>query len=58
MGESEKQNRKEKKQILSRPSHDEENGCRFEGQRVETLIHSRLAWIIAIWERMLEFYSD
>ena len=30
----------------------------FEGQRKETCISTRPAWLIAVKERMLEFYSD
>ena len=35
-----------------------ENGCTFEGQRKETWIYTWPAWLIAVRERMLEFYSD
>ena len=38
--------------------NDEENSCRFEGQRKETWIYTWPAWLIAVRERMLEFYSD
>ena len=37
--------------------NDEENGCRIEGQRKETWIYMRSAWLIVVKERMLEFYS-
>ena len=36
----------------------DENGCRFEGQVIETLIYILPAWLIAVWKRMLKFYSD
>ena len=36
----------------------EENGCRFVGQRKEICIYTRLARLIAVRERMLEFYSE
>ena len=37
---------------------DEEDGCRFEGQRKETWIYTLSAWlVVAVGERMLEFYS-
>ena len=44
--------------IVSLNSYDEEKGCRFEGQRKETWIYTWPAWLIAVKERMLEFYSD
>ena len=34
---------------------DEENGCRFEGQRKETWIYTRPAWLIAIRKRCWSF---
>ena len=37
---------------------DEENGCRFDGQRKETWIYMRPAKLIAVRQRMLEFCSD
>ena len=37
---------------------NEENGCIFEGQRKETWIYTWLAWLIAVKERMLQFYLD
>ena len=33
--------------------YDEENGCRFEGQKKETWIYTWPAWLIAAKERML-----
>ena len=44
--------------LIARFINNEENGCRFEGQRKETWIYTRPAWLIAVRERMLEFYSD
>ena len=55
-----------KKEMVSWKAHhryarfvsDEENGCRFEGQKKETWIYTRPGWLIAVKESMLEFYSD
>ena len=41
----------------ARVVNDEENSCRFEGQRKETWIHMWAAWLIAVREWMVEFYS-
>ena len=38
--------------------NDEENGYRFEDQQKETCIDSCPAWLIAIWKRLLELYTD
>ena len=38
--------------------YDEENGCRFEGLKKEIWIFMQQAWLIAVRERILEFYSD
>ena len=43
---------------IDRQIRDEDNGCRFEGQRKETRTYMRHAWLIAVRERMLEFYLD
>ena len=37
--------------------NDEENGFRFEDQRKETWNHTRPAWLIAVWKRLLELYT-